>query len=107
MPTRGWSTFSGYVRRSLRDVADFLYPPTCALCRRSSEAIDTLPLSLCDDCRAGVAPTLPNRCHRCSAPVGPYVDTKRGCIHCQNDRFAFERVASLGIYDGLLRDAVL
>jgi predicted amidophosphoribosyltransferase len=39
--------------------------------------------------------------------VGPYLDTSQGCVHCRSDRFAFERVVSLGVYDGALRSACL
>lgn len=97
----------GHFRRTWCDAADFLYPPTCALCRQSCDPAAAVSLALCDNCCAGVAPHLPDRCHRCSAPVGPYLETQQGCIHCRDDRFAFERVASLGVYEGPLRDAVL
>jgi predicted amidophosphoribosyltransferase len=50
---------------------------------------------------------MPQRCARCSAPVGPFLDTSSGCVHCRGDRFAFERVFSLGVYDAQLRSAVL
>ena len=95
------------VRRSARDAVDFLYPPACAMCGRPRIAADSVPRLLCEACRCAVAPPLPHRCHRCSAPVGPYLDTTQGCIHCRSDRYAFERVVSLGAYGGSLRDAVL
>ena len=46
-----------------------------------------------------------NSCSRCGAPVGPYLDTTNGCIHCRRDRFHFEQVICLGAYDGRLRSA--
>jgi predicted amidophosphoribosyltransferase len=70
------------------------------------ESLDA-PRFLCGECRTGIAPNIPDRCMRCSAPVGPYLDTTRGCVHCAADRFAFEQVLSLGVYDARLRSAVL
>lgn len=65
------------------------------------------PQRLCVQCRNKVAPVLPHRCLRCSAPVGPHLETSNGCVHCRTDRFAFEKVVSLGAYDGSLREACL
>lgn len=46
-------------------------------------------------------------CQRCSAPVGPHLDTSDGCFHCRTDRFAFHEAVSLGAYAGPLRSACL
>ncbi|MBL8849040.1 MAG: ComF family protein [Planctomycetaceae bacterium] len=107
MPTRDWRRFALPIRRSLGDAVDFLYPPACALCGRSRHAADSVPRLLCDECQSDVAPLYPHRCHRCSAPVGPYVNTSAGCYHCSRDSFAFKRIVSLGIHHGPLRNAVL
>ncbi len=92
---------------------EFLYPPACNLCeqalpsgRRGGER-DAIAARLCAECRTALAPRAGNRCVRCDAPVGPYLDTSRGCIHCRSDRFAFERVLSLGVYEQRLRQAIL
>lgn len=34
--------------------------------------------------------------------MGPHLQTW-GCQHCRNDRFAFERVVALGVYEGTLQ----
>lgn len=44
---------------------------------------------------------------KCAAPVGPFLDTTNGCKHCRKDRFAFETVVRLGIYDGATQQACL
>lgn len=89
---------------------DFLYPPACALCDASLHRVSesNSPADrLCPECVAGIAPGIPDRCVRCSAPVGPFLDTREGCIHCRTDAFAFERVLSIGLYDATLRQACL
>jgi ComF family protein len=46
-------------------------------------------------------------CPRCSSSVGEFADTSRGCPSCRDDRFHFDSSFRLGLYDGVLRDAVL
>ncbi|HVV99288.1 MAG TPA: double zinc ribbon domain-containing protein [Planctomycetaceae bacterium] len=88
---------------------DFLFPPRCPLCR--GEAISTGRFSrpdFCEGCRQGLVVTARgNACRVCGAPVGPNLDASQGCALCRDDRFAFERVIRLGIYDGPLRLACL
>jgi ComF family protein len=62
---------------------------------------------LCETCVSSLKPAPGPECQICAAPVGPYLDTKRGCIHCRNDRFRFTRVIRLGVYRDQLRRAVL
>jgi len=104
----GRQVLSG-TNRLWRAGLDFVYPPACALCAAAldANAHGVAERRLCPACRSMLAPQVPNRCVRCSAPVGPYLDTSRGCVHCRNDRFAFERVLSLGVYEGALRSACL
>ncbi|MCH7688446.1 MAG: ComF family protein [Planctomycetes bacterium] len=91
-----------------RSGVDFLYPPCCLLCGgdvfEHPESRKFRP-SFCDDCRAGLIWDYEDSCQRCAAPVGPHLDTTAGCIHCRGDRFAFEKVVRLGVYEGLLKQA--
>ena len=61
---------------------DFVYPPACACCsvplEPESEIGGVALRRLCDGCRNSLARPIPNRCARCSAPVGPYLDTSQG-----------------------------
>lgn len=107
MQTRDRRRLSPGVRTLLRDTVDFVFPPMCAGCQRPLPDSSDTPRFVCLDCRQKLAPIIADRCRRCSAPVGPHLDTTAGCIHCREDRFAFERVFSLGVYDGALRSAVL
>jgi len=107
MQTRDLRRLSPGVRTLLRDTVDFVFPPACACCQRPLPDSSDTPRFVCLDCRQKLAPTIADRCQRCSAPVGPHLDTTAGCIHCREDRFAFERVFSLGVYDDALRSAVL
>ena len=84
---------------------DLFYPPACALCRRGLAA--SFDGRLCDSCQRMIIPVMANRCHRCSGPVGPHLDTTGGCVHCAGERWKFDRVFSLGPYADALRDACL
>ncbi len=80
-------------------------PSRCAACRRELPfrgLYELLP-RLCTGCRdAAIGPTS-DRCRRCAAPVGPFLDTERGCYLCRRDRFHFESVIRLGVYENELR----
>jgi predicted amidophosphoribosyltransferase len=84
---------------------DLFYPPACASCRRDLPA--SFESRFCDDCRNLFVPVIADRCQRCSAPVGPHLDTSAGCVHCSRERWKFDRVFSLGPYADALRDACL
>jgi predicted amidophosphoribosyltransferase len=86
---------------------DFLYPPTCPLC---ASPLERSPAEignhrLCEPCAELLRPDGRASCARCGAPVGPHLDTTRGCRYCRADRFAFDSVVRFGVYDGELRRA--
>jgi predicted amidophosphoribosyltransferase len=91
-----------------RAALEFFYPPACALCHQSIGDREALLIDrLCSDCGGELAPHIPHRCRRCSAPVGPFLDAQPDCIHCHDESFAFERVVSIGVYENRLRQACL
>lgn len=93
------------VRQMLRSVLDVLIPASCPLCGKDLPCVGDV-LTLCDDCESQDA-TVSEYCRRCSAAVGPFVETQHGCRHCRRDRFAFARVFSAAEYRGIMRSAVL
>lgn len=98
--------------RSVWDSAvDFVYPPACVLCLcdlpSSRRKTDWWTTSLCAECRAELAPPVLQDCQRCGAPTGPFADTSSGCPYCRDDRFVFEAVYRLNVYEGKLREACL
>lgn len=103
---RFWQHFLERGRQStvsvLRYGLDFLFPPHCLCCGQ-----ETSVERLCEVCLAALRVPSGNQCQKCAAPVGPYLDTAQGCIHCRNDRFHFEGVIRLGVYRDQLRNAVL
>ncbi|MBI1345859.1 hypothetical protein GC163_06175 [bacterium] len=82
---------------------DFLFPPSCLLCA-AEPLVET---NFCDACRQEVTAPVDQLCQRCSAPVGPNLNTQRGCVYCREERFAFRRVLALGPYESTLRRTIL
>lgn len=104
----GKRPFPAPCRVAASALTDFLFPPRCGWCDRSLERRNAhLSVRLCSECQQELIPPIAAQCRRCSAPVGPFLDTSRGCALCRKDRFAFAEVVSLGIYQKSLRGAVL
>ena len=98
-----------WVRVLARGAADFAYPPVCRLCTAELPPVATAPATspFCDACRKNLLMTRGPACVRCGASIGPYLDPQAPCSFCRDERFAFERVIRLGVYDGALRTACL
>jgi predicted amidophosphoribosyltransferase len=84
-------------------------PSRCAACRRELPfgSLSGLLPRLCTGCRDAAIGPASDRCRRCAAPVGPFLNTQRGCLLCRRDRFHFESVIRLGVYEGDLRTMCL
>jgi ComF family protein len=104
-----------WARKFARGAADFLYPPVCRFCTSElpeSTAGEVSPQAaspgpFCETCRRDLLRTRGPACIRCGASIGPFLDPCVPCSFCRNERFAFERVVRLGVYDDSLRTACL
>lgn len=96
-----WHRFFGRLRKSsgsfISAGRDFAFPPSCLCCGIEVTA-PAGPWLFCEACHAAITGETRPECLKCAAPVGPFLDTLNGCIHCRNDRFRFERVVRLGVY---------
>lgn len=84
---------------------EFLFPTVCQLC--AAPLSGDAPVDFCTPCLNELRPANQNQCQVCSADVGPNLTTELGCIHCQQERFMFRKITSLGTYAGPLKEAVL
>lgn len=88
-----------------------VFPPRCVLCDRE---IFELPEDdnlcngyFCPDCsEALLVPRWPG-CPFCGAHLAGNPPVRSRCKYCDHANFDFDRVVTLGKYDGVLRDAVL
>jgi ComF family protein len=86
-------------------VADLVWPRACLAC--DAPMSEPAPRCLCAGCEAATSTDPHLVCRRCSSTVGPHVPVDNGCPRCQDERYNFESVTRLGLYDGLLREAIL
>src|SRR5262245_21734299 len=101
-------TLPRLVRTLTRGAADFVYPPVGRLCTAELPSSAVPPASpFCDACRQQLLMTRGPACLRCASSIGPYLNPRQPCSLCRDERFAFERVIRLGVYDGALRTACL
>ncbi len=84
---------------------DLVYPPQCLAC--GGEFVEPGPWRFCELCRFELGVFAGSTCDRCGAPRPFEMPGAKGCGHCFNQRFRFDRAIALGPYDGLLRDLVL
>lgn len=90
-----------------QSLLDFAIPPFCPLCRDVLAEPSDLPVCFCHACSVELCGQTGDRCLRCSASVGPFSDTQRGCVHCRSRTLRFRSAVCLGMYSGHLRHALL
>ena len=91
----------------LRKVLDLAFPPQCLLCETIDYSSTSFPGSYCAECAAHLCPLPINRCLCCSAEIGLYSVSEKGCTHCRHRNLRFESVTCLGMYEGPIRKAIL
>lgn len=95
-------------RDVLRGAVDFLYPPACRLCDcELPDRTNVAGVEFCSKCQQELSADGQRACMRCGASIGPGLDPNLPCGMCHDERFAFDRVIRLGVYDGALRQACL
>ena len=104
-----WDSVRSTLTSLGRDTVDFLYPPVCVRCgvacapsRGEQSQASPSRQSFCEACYDLLQCRIDQACLTCGAPVGPHLQNW-GCRHCRNDRFAFERVFALGVYEQELK----
>jgi len=96
-----------WAKRLVQSGCDFAYPRTCHWCATLLPEEGLSSTRFCQKCRLTLAPVPSNRCQRCSAPVGPHLETSQGCIHCRSDPRRYHQIISLGAYQHELQKACL
>ena len=88
---------------------DFVVPWSCVLCESIEHGFESISERgfYCRACRKKLTPVIDNSCERCGASVGAYVSTVKGCVHCRKKPIRFDSLICLGMYDDLLRQAIL
>jgi predicted amidophosphoribosyltransferase len=83
---------------------DLVFPPRCSFCRVDLERPPGDMLA-CESCESELIERDLVRCRRCGAVGADAAEDT--CQGCRRSKFWFDRVITLGPYDGPLRSAVL
>ena len=102
--SRRYRQFAGM---ALAPLLDLIFPPACNLCGGDLESAD-FEAAFCTACRETLLKWDRPGCPRCARPL-PAADTVtlQSCPACARRTPRFEQVTALGIYHGLMREAVL
>jgi competence protein ComFC len=74
---------------------DLLFPPRCGGCQAAGSL-------WCDTCRAAVKPIVPPWCEKCGEPLV----ADRLCANCRAHSLVIEKIRSVALFDGVLREAI-
>lgn len=80
-----------------------LFPRVCLVC----DTLDDTDDPICTKCKEALGNDNHFTCPRCGASVGQFEELRDGCSHCRGKAFHFDEAIRLGLYDGLLRNAIL
>jgi ComF family protein len=83
---------------------ELIFPSICAVCRA---VVDRQDEHFCLSCRTALTNDPHTICPRCAGSIGEFADISKGCPSCRDERFHFESSIRLGLYEGVLREAVL
>ena len=87
-------------------VADLAFPPRCTCCQAECQSRQDEPL-WCETCDKQLSLAGGACCPRC-AMTCPASDASNGpCPNCRGRRLQYDEARAIGLYDGLLRRAVL
>ena len=96
------------LRLCSRTFIDLLFPWQCVLCGYDDPQLQA---PLCAECRTELLNTASQiqaqLCSRCALPVGPFVQFQGGCASCRHHPLGFDRVLTLGFYEGSIRHLCL
>lgn len=95
-----------FVRSAIHALGELVWPTVCLLCGRPMPA-EPSSVSLCPDCKTALGTDPFSTCTRCASSIGPHVPSAESCGRCEKEKYRFASAQRLGVYDGLLRDAVL
>lgn len=90
--------------------ADLIFPPNCALCAIPMQPGEsqTGGIHLCNRCINDITASNSPACKRCARPLPKGAQGDSGdCPNCRGKRLRFDRTYAIGVYGGILREAVL
>lgn len=91
-----------YRRALISRLLNILYPSRCPICLGSSDQWDRAPI--CGNCWSRISRYSCPACHTCALPLAS--EHAQLCAQCLRKRPPFSRIASYGLYEGVLAEAI-
>ena len=90
----------------LKYIKRIIFPPSCVFCRRIIEI--NAQINVCGKCSDGIEFTSDKVCcTKCGKPIVGFNEKQR-CYFCLNNNVKyFDRIASVFVYDGLVRNSII
>ncbi len=95
-----------FARSAIHALGELVWPTACLLCGGPLPA-EPSSVSLCPACKIALGTDPFSTCTRCASSIGPHVPSAESCGRCEKEKYHFASAQRLGVYDGLLREAVL
>ncbi len=92
---RGLARFQQQGWQIWNRIIDLLFPPRCGGCQTAGSL-------WCATCRAAIQPIEPPLCEKCGEPFV----TDRLCVNCRAHPLVIEKIRSVALFDGVLRQAI-
>lgn len=95
-------------RTIANSLSRLVFPPHCYVCGAEMTQLPETQLHrfFCSDCYNALIVNPWNGCNFCGAYRTEGRATARYCVHCRGGNFAFDRIATLGMFTGLLKDVI-
>lgn len=98
------STATKGVKSVIRAIRDCMYPPFCLLCDAYCSSEDEA--GICSDCLSQIHYINNPLCNKCGKPFGHEFDINHLCGDCLSNQRYFMKARAVGLYSGILRNAV-
>ena len=98
------STVTKGVKSVIGAIRDCIYPPFCLLCDTYCNSDDEV--GICSDCLSQIHYIQNPLCNKCGKPFGHEFIYNHLCGDCLSNQRYFSRARAVGLYSGILRNAV-
>ncbi|RJP60361.1 MAG: ComF family protein [Deltaproteobacteria bacterium] len=83
---------------------DFFFPPRCLICER--DIINAQSQGICEPCLSSIRYISSPVCLKCGIPFNSVMGSDHLCGTCLTSRVYFTKARAVGVYEGVLQEAI-
>ena len=87
----------------IKTLLSLIFPLECRICKKTLEAENLT--YICPECFTKIRFIKEPHCLKCGQPLRPFEN--KVCKNCQKEKLYFKKIYSMGLYRGVLREAIL